>query len=94
LLKKTIIYLNVRVYLGAVYKDVRSQGGEGLSNADKGEGVLQMRMSALFGAKILWFFEIYDVSARTRGEGINFLRFCADIFYGRPLTERFNFFEK
>jgi len=50
-----------------------------------------------FGAKTFGFFEIYGVSSRTRGEGIkpvrtfcgqgegvNFSRFCADIFYGRP----------
>jgi len=52
-------------------QDVRSQ--KGLSSADilwKGErGVLQMRTSALFGAKNIEFFEIYSVSARTRGEG-------------------------
>jgi len=31
------------------------------------EGVLQMRTSALFGAKTFKFFKIYGVSARTRG---------------------------
>jgi len=43
------------------------------------------------------FFEIYDVSARTRRDranadifrtrekGVSFSRFCADVFYGRPL---------
>jgi len=45
--------------------DVRSHGGGGLLSADK--GVLQVRTSALFGAKNLVFFEIYGVSARTRG---------------------------
>jgi len=52
-----------------------------------------------FGAKNFGFFEIYGVSARTRGrrvepvrtffgqggKGINFSRFCADVFYGLPL---------
>jgi len=59
-----------------------------------------MRTSALFGAKDSGFFEIYIVSARTiggeglslcghfadKGERVNFSRFCADFFYGRPLT--------
>jgi len=40
-----------------------------LSSADifQTRAVLQMRTSALFGAKDLGFFEIYGVSARTRG---------------------------
>jgi len=42
-----------------------------MSRADifqtKGNGVLQMRTSALFGAKNSGFFENYGVSARTRG---------------------------
>jgi len=46
-------------------KDVRSKE-EGFVQcvhfADRGEEVFQMRTSALFG-----FFEIYSVSARTRG---------------------------
>jgi len=56
-----------------------------------------MRTSALFGEKRFRFFEIYGVFARTRGvepvrtfcgQGgrlVNFSRFCADAFYGRPL---------
>jgi len=43
-----------------------------LTSADifgQGEGVLQMRVSALLRATNLEFFEIYGVSARTRGEG-------------------------
>jgi len=68
-------------------KDVRSQG----------RGVLQMWTSALFSTKNFGFFEIYGVSARTRGRvvepvrrffgqgGVNFSRFCADFFYGRPI---------
>jgi len=61
-----------------------------------------MRTSVLFGAYSFEFFEIYDVSARTRGgegswasadifrtreRGVNFSRFCADVFYGRPLSK-------
>jgi len=72
---------------GLSIKDVRSQGG--LSNADifrtRGEVALQMRTSALFVQKNFGFFEIYGVSARTRG--VNFSRFCAEAFYGRPLTD-------
>jgi len=59
-----------------------------------------MRTSALYGAKNFGFFENYDTSARTkerrgcasadifrtRGEGVNFSRFCADVFNGRPVT--------
>jgi len=40
-----------------------------------------MRTSALFGAKSFGFYEIYGVSARTKGKGVNFSRFCADVFY-------------
>jgi len=54
-----------------------------------------MRTSALFGAKNSGFFEIYGVSARTSGVepvqtffggGSVFLRFCANVLNGRPLT--------
>jgi len=43
-----------------------------------------MRTSALFGAKIIEFFEIYGVSAWARGGVIfrNFVRI--DILYRRP----------
>jgi len=82
--------------LGAVYRP--QSEGRGLSSTDifrtSGEGVLQMWMSALFCTKNSRFFEIYGMPARTRGvdpmwtrrEGVNFSRFCADVFYGRPLT--------
>jgi len=58
-----------------------------------------MQTSALFGVKNSGFFKIYGVSARTRGEGglsqcvqfankgVNFSRYCDDVFYGRPLME-------
>jgi len=45
-------------------------------------------MSALFGAKNVGFFEIYGVSARTRGEELNFSRLCADAFMYGPLSNR------
>jgi len=54
----------------------------GLSGADKGGGIFQMRTSARFGTKI---FGIHGVSAWTRGERVHFSRFWADVFYGRPL---------
>jgi len=55
-----------------------------------------MRTSALCGEKSFGFFEIYGVAARTggvkpgrtRGEGVNFSRFCADFFYGQPLIQK------
>jgi len=37
-------------------------------------GVLQMRTSALFGAKNFGFFKIYGVSARTGGKGVEPVR--------------------
>jgi len=54
---------------------------------------------SIFWRKKFEFFEIYSVSVRTRGEGVepvqtfygqggqgvNFSRFCADILYERPL---------
>jgi len=50
-----------------------------------------------FCTKNFGFFEIYGVFARTRGVepvqtfcgqggGVDFSRFCADVFYGQPLT--------
>jgi len=64
-----------------------------------------MRTSARFGAKNFGFFEIFGVSARTmEEEGLNqcghfadkgregqFLRFCADVFYGLPLKVKTQF---
>jgi len=49
-----------------------------------------MRTFALFGAKTLDFskFMVCPHSARTRAEGeVNFSRFCADVFYGRPISK-------
>jgi len=52
--------------MGQSIKDVRSQGGVCSVQrfVDKGERVLQT-----LGAKNIEFFEIYGVSARTKGEG-------------------------
>jgi len=49
-----------------------------------------MRTSAIFGAKSFGFFEIY-VCPHGQGEeggGLNFSRFCADVFYGQPLMKK------
>jgi len=56
-----------------------------------------MRTSALFGEKNFGYFEIYGVSARTRGigvepvrtfceqgGGVNFSRFCANVLWTAP----------
>jgi len=75
-------------------KDVRSQGEVDLSSVDILRRFVQLRTSALFGEQHFGFFEIYGVSARTRGvepvqtfcgqgEGVNFSLFCADVFYER-----------
>jgi len=62
------------------HKNVRSQrGGEFVQCGhfeDKGGGVLQMWISALFGAKNLGIFEIYGVSARTKGRFEPVRTFC------------------
>jgi len=44
-----------------------------------------MQTSAHFRAKKLRIFHIYGISARKRWEGVNFSRFCVDVFYGRYL---------
>jgi len=58
---------------------------------------LVLHLKLHFYCKNFDFFEIYDLSARTKekgvepvrticgqGRGVNFLRLCADVFYGRP----------
>jgi len=81
-----------RIIRGRPWRTSAHKGGESLSSADifrtRGERVLQMRTSALFDAKNIKFFEIYGVPARTKEEGVNFSRFCADVFYGRPLKHK------
>jgi len=58
-----------------------------------------MRMSTFFGVKNFEFFEIYGVSWTdkgvanekifwTRGRGVNFLRFCVDVFCGRLFMKK------
>jgi len=64
-------------FFGTVHERRPQSGGRGFVQcghfADKeGRGVLQMRTSALFGAKNFGFFKIYGVSARLRREeGLN-----------------------
>jgi len=80
-------------------KDDCIQGGGGFSSANilqiKGEGVLQMWTSALFGAKHIEFFEIFVMSAqtgglsqygifRTRGKRVNFCDFVRTFFMDGP----------
>jgi len=89
----------MQIYKGASIKDVRTQGVcLARKFCGQGEmGVLQLRTSALFDAKNFGFFEIYSVSVRTRGvdlrivcgqgEEVNFLQFCANVLYGRPLYD-------
>jgi len=43
-------------------KDIRNQEGGCLVRAFADKGILQMWTSALFGAKIFEFFEVYGVS--------------------------------
>jgi len=72
-------------WLGAVHKKhTQSSGQEGCPGPTffwQGEGVIQMRTSALFVAKTnIKFFKIYSVSTWTGGRGIGA---SADIFWTR-----------
>jgi len=95
-------------WLGAVHKRrPQSEGEGGLSSADllrtREEGFLQRWTSALFGAKIIGFFEIYGVSSQTRGVepvrtfygqwggGQFFYDFVRTSFMDDPLSERPSF---
>jgi len=64
-------------------KDVRSQGGEEVVQC----GERGFFRCTIWCKKTLGFFTIYGVSALIKGEGVNFSRFCADVFYGRSLTK-------
>jgi len=64
--------------LEAVHKRRPQSGGRVFVQYGQGR-VLQMRTSALFGEKNVEFFEIYGVSARKGGRGIEPLR----TFYGQ-----------
>jgi len=79
-------------------KVVRSQGVLSSAEILRTRGVLQMRTSALFGAKNR-FFEIWCVRTdkerrevnpvwtiyKQEVKVVNISRFCADVFYGRLL---------
>jgi len=84
---------------GPSIKDVRSQGERGFVQsgyfADKGEGVIH------FLEQKTSDFSKFMVCPCGQGglsqcghfadkRGVNFSRFCADVFYGRPLTQNFN----
>jgi len=78
------------MFLEAVHKDVRSQGGVQCGPRES----LQMRTSTPFDAKTSEFKFILCPqgkggrsrdSADNRGEGVNFSRFCADVLYGLSL---------
>jgi len=80
-------FQSLTVDLGTIHKRCPQSGGcAERTLIGKGGRVLQMRTSTIFGAKNFEMFEIYGVSAQTMGEGVNFLRFCADVCYGRPLV--------
>jgi len=96
-----VISRHFRKLLGAVHKRRPQSGRRGVCTVrtffGQGErGFLQMWTSALFGAKSIRFFRILWCvctdkgvePVRTvcgQGGGVIFLRFCADVFYGRPL---------
>jgi len=94
--RKMYEILKDRNTLGPVHKRRPQSGRGGLSSADKGgSSDADVRTS---WHKKLRIFRIDGVSARarrvelvpadilrTKGEGVNFSRFCADVFYRRPL---------
>jgi len=73
---------------GAVHK--RRPQSRGLSSADKRGGVSEADVR-IFGAKTSKFVvcpheQVGIEPVKIREEGGQFLRFCADVFYWRPLT--------
>jgi len=87
-------YAQLAIELRGAVRKRRPQSGGNLSNADIlwKRGVLLLHFLV---QKNCGFFEIYDVSEQTRGlsqcghfwdKVVNFSRFCADVFYGWPLT--------
>jgi len=86
---------NVTVSLGAVHKKLRSQRGRGGCSL-RTSGASSDTDSALFGFDKLRIFRNFwcvrtvkgccasaDI-LRTRREGVNLSKFCADVLYGRP----------
>jgi len=83
--------------LGAIHKGRPQSGGCPVRNfADKGRGGSSNADVRTFGAKTPEFPEFMVCPhgqggvqpVRTRGEGVNFSRFCANVLYGWPLRER------
>jgi len=74
-------------------KDVRSQGGEGLSSAD----IFRTRRFLKCGrphflvqkTSDFWYVRMDKGGwgSADKGDGVNFSRICADVFYRRPLTD-------
>jgi len=65
-------------------KDNRSQGGVGRSCSVRTRGFFRWEDHTFF-AKTLEFSK-FMVCLHGRGRESQFSRFCADVFYGRPLT--------
>jgi len=91
-MKQTIAFL----LFGAVHNGRSQAGVGGLSIADKGRGVLQIRTYVLFYSYNFGFFEISDVFARTKGRGAvrtffgqgggaNFFAILCGHFYSLPM---------
>jgi len=75
---------------GPSIKDVRSQGREGgLSSANifriRGGRLFRCGRPHVFAQKTSDFLNLWCIRA-DKGEGDQFSQFCADVFYGRPLT--------
>jgi len=93
---------------GAVHKKRLQLGGRvfvqcGIFYGQGERSVLQMQTSTLFGAKNFRTFRNLWCVRTTRGGGlnqsgnfadkrVNFSQFCADFFYGRPLSHLKYFF--
>jgi len=84
--------------LVTVHKRCWQSGGGGYVQCGhfSDKGVLQIRTSALFGAKNFGYFEFMVFphgqggegvwGTADKGEGVIFSQFCADVFYRRPLS--------
>jgi len=85
---------------GAVHKRRPQPGGGGFIQCGQGgRGFFRCGRPQFLAQKNSGFFEIYDVTARTRGRGLSqcghfadkgrghFSRFFAGVFYGRPLIQ-------
>jgi len=89
-----ILELSADCSKGLSINDVRNQEEEGFVHYEQGAKGFFSADVRTFWFKIFGFFEIYSVSARTRrvgvepvrtfcrqgGRGLNFSRFCVDVF--------------